>query len=52
MPRPLRFIPAQALVDVTTRTLQRRLLLKPSPELTNLTLGIIGKAPAPPVCNT
>jgi hypothetical protein len=44
MPRPLRFIPENALVESTTRTLQGRLLLKPSPELTLLILGIIGKA--------
>jgi hypothetical protein len=44
MPRPLRFVPEQSLVEITTRTLQGRLLLKPSPELTDLILGIIGKA--------
>ena len=44
MPRPLRFVPEQSLVEVTTRTLQGRLLLRPSPELTDLILGIIGKA--------
>ena len=41
MSRPLRFIPEHALVEVTTRTLQGRLLLKPSPELTDIILGII-----------
>ncbi len=44
MPRPLRFIPEHSLVEITTRTLQGRLLLKPSPELTDLVLGVIGKA--------
>jgi hypothetical protein len=44
MPRPLRFIPEKSLVEITTRTLQGRLLLKPSPELTDLVLGVIGKA--------
>ena len=44
MPRPLRFIPEHSLVEITTRTLQGRLLLKPSPELTDLILGVIGKA--------
>jgi hypothetical protein len=44
MPRPLRFIPESSLVEITTRTLQGRLLLKPSPELTDIILGIIGKA--------
>ena len=46
MPRPLRFIPGHALVEVTTRTIQGRLLLRPSPELTDIILGIIGKAQA------
>jgi hypothetical protein len=44
MARPLRFVPANALVEVTTRTIQGRLLLKPSPELTTIILGVIGKA--------
>ena len=44
MARPLRFVPADALVEVTTRTIQGRLLLKPSPELTDIILGGIGKA--------
>lgn len=42
--RPLRFIPENSLVEITTRTLQGRLLLTPSPALTDLLLGIIGKA--------
>jgi hypothetical protein len=32
------------LVEITTRTIQGRLLLKPSPELTDIILGVIGKA--------
>ena len=32
------------MVEVTTRTMQGRLLLRPSPELTEIILGIIGKA--------
>ncbi len=44
MPRPLRFIPEKSLVEITTRTLQGRLLLNPSPELTDIILGVIGKA--------
>jgi REP element-mobilizing transposase RayT len=44
--RPLRFIPEGCLVEITTRTLQGRLLLKPSPELNDLVLGVIGKAQA------
>src|ERR1017187_3270520 len=34
MSRPLRFVPEPSLVEITTRTFQGRLLLKPSPELT------------------
>jgi hypothetical protein len=44
MPRPLRFVPDKSLVEITTRTFQGRILLKPSAELTDLLLGIIGKA--------
>jgi len=44
MPRPLRFVPENALVEITTRTLQGRLLLRPSPELNDLVLGIVGRA--------
>jgi hypothetical protein len=46
MPRPLRFVPESSLVEITTRTFQGRLLLRPSPELTDIILGIIGKAQA------
>jgi REP element-mobilizing transposase RayT len=42
--RPLRFIPEGSLVEITVRTLQGRLLLKPSPELNDLVRGVIGKA--------
>jgi hypothetical protein len=44
MPRAIRFIPENSLVEITTRTLQGRLLLKPSAELTDLILGVVGKA--------
>ena len=44
MPRPLRFVPERSLVEITTRTFQGRMLLRPSPELTDIILGIIGKA--------
>lgn len=44
MARPLRFVPENVLVEITTRTLQGRLLLTPSAELNALVLGIIGKA--------
>ena len=44
MARPLRFIPPNSLVEITTRTMQGRLLLRPSRELTDILLGVIGKA--------
>ena len=45
MPRRLRFIPLEgSLVEVTTRTIQGRLLLRPSPELNALVLGALGRA--------
>jgi hypothetical protein len=44
MARPLRFVPENSLVEITTRTLQGRFLLRPSAELTDIILGIIGKA--------
>jgi len=44
MSRPLRFIPKDGIVEVTTRTLQGRLLLKPSPKLNDLILGVVGRA--------
>ncbi|HSM51675.1 MAG TPA: transposase [Thermoanaerobaculia bacterium] len=45
MPRRLRYVPpGGALVEVTCRTLQARLLLRPSPLLSEITLGILGRA--------
>jgi REP element-mobilizing transposase RayT len=44
MARPLRYIPPGSLVEVTTRTVQGRLLLRPSDELNDLLLGILGRA--------
>jgi len=44
MARPLRFIPENSLVEVTTRTFQGKLLLRPSSELTDIIVGIVGKA--------
>src|SRR5512133_3874818 len=44
MARPLRCVPPHSMVEVTTLTIQGRLLLRPSPELTEIVLGIIGKA--------
>jgi hypothetical protein len=44
MPRHLRFIPPMSVVEVTTRTLQGRLLLTPSPATNDAVLGILGRA--------
>lgn len=44
MARPLHFITPDAIVEVTSRTIQGRLLLKPSEELNRLILGVIGRA--------
>ena len=45
MARKLRFIPeGGALVEVTCRTVQGRFLLRPSPELNEIVLGVLGKA--------
>src|SRR6185436_11147290 len=45
MARKLRFIPeGGALVEVTCRTVQSRFLLRPSPELNEVILGVLGKA--------
>ena len=45
MSRPLRFVPAQrTLVEVSTRTIQSRFLLRPSNTLNEIVLGILGRA--------
>ena len=45
MSRRLRFIPdGGALVEVTCRTVQGRLLLCPSPQLNDIILGVLGRA--------
>lgn len=44
MCRRLRFVPPGSLVEVTCRTVQGRLLLRPSPLLRDLTLGVLGRA--------
>jgi hypothetical protein len=46
MSRPLRFSPHRSLVLVTQRTFQGRLLLRPSAELNDLVIGLLGKAQA------
>jgi len=45
MSRPIRFIPEEgALVDITCRTIQSRYLLRPDPVLTEILLGVLGRA--------
>ena len=45
MTRPIRYCPYPfTLFEITTRTLQSRFLLKPSPELNEIVLGILGRA--------
>lgn len=45
MPRQPRWIPkSRPLVEVTTRTFQGRYLLKPTPQVRELILGIVGRA--------
>ncbi len=41
--RPLRYIPPGSVVEVTSRTIQGRLLLRPSPEVNDIILGVIGR---------
>lgn len=44
MPRDLRFIPPNSLVEVTCRTLHGRFLLKPHPNLNPIIIGVLAKA--------
>ena len=44
MSRPLRHIPPGAVVEITSRTIHGRFLLRPSRKLTAVLLGIIGRA--------
>jgi hypothetical protein len=44
MSRRLRFIPAGSLVEVTQRTFQGRMLMRPSAELRRVVLGVLGRA--------
>jgi REP element-mobilizing transposase RayT len=54
MSRRLRFIPeGGALVEVTCRTVQGRHLLRPSPQLNEIVVGVLGRAQrlyAVPIC--
>ena len=42
--RPLRFLPAGAMVEVTMRTVHGRFLLRPSRPVNDLVVGVIGRA--------
>jgi hypothetical protein len=45
MSRPLRYMPMEnTVLEVTTRTIQGRLLLRPTAELNQIILGILGRA--------
>ena len=44
MARPLRFVPPDSLVEVTGRTVHGRFLLRPSRDLNEIVLGILGRA--------
>ena len=44
MARPLRYFPAQSLVEVTVRTVHGRMLLRPSPRLNALFVGALARA--------
>ena len=44
MGRYPRFIPPGSTVEVTNRTAQGRFLLRPSPELTTIAVGVLGRA--------
>lgn len=44
MSRPLRFIPPRSVVEITTRVIQSRLLLRPSPKVNAIILGVLGRA--------
>lgn len=49
MARKLRFVPAGAVVEITVRTIQSRFLLRPSEQVNDTILGVLGRAQA--VCN-
>jgi len=44
MPRKLRYLPEESLVEVTCRTIQGRLLLRPSRTLNALIIGVLARA--------
>lgn len=42
--RPLRHFPPDSIVEFTTRTVQSRLLLRPSESLNEIVIGVVGRA--------
>ena len=44
MPRRLRYLPEPSLVELTARTIHSRHLLRPSPDLTEIIGGCLGRA--------
>lgn len=44
MGRRVRYVPEGSLLEITCRTVQSRLLLRPSPSLNRIILGILGRA--------
>lgn len=44
MARPLRFVPADSVVEVTVRTVGSRYLLRPGATVNDLILGVLGRA--------
>lgn len=43
VPRKLRFIPEESLVEITCRTIHGRFLLRPGPALNNLIIGVLAR---------
>jgi hypothetical protein len=46
MSRPLRYVPPDAVVEVTAKTVGSRFLLRPDPTTNDLVLGVLGRAQA------
>ena len=44
MGRPVRFLPPNSLVEITTRTLQGRFLLRPCPQVNSIMVGVTARA--------
>jgi len=42
--RPFRLVPPGAVVEITARTVHGRLLLRPSADVNDLVIGVLGRA--------